>query len=62
MIASMDDHRGDYGIEPICRVLPIAPSTPVSMTSIRAAALYSIEKLTVFCSTQTDVCKILHAF
>ena len=23
----MDDHRGDYGVEAICRVLPIAPST-----------------------------------
>jgi len=27
MIAFIDDHRGDFGIEPICRVLPIAPST-----------------------------------
>lgn len=27
MIAFIDDHRGDYGIEPICRVLPVAPST-----------------------------------
>ena len=27
MISFIDDHRGDYGIEPICRVLPIAPST-----------------------------------
>jgi hypothetical protein len=27
MIAFADDHRGTYGIEPICRVLPIAPST-----------------------------------
>jgi len=27
MIASLDDHRGAYGVEPICRVLPIAPST-----------------------------------
>ena len=23
----IDDHRGDYGVEGICRVLPIAPST-----------------------------------
>jgi putative transposase len=23
----IDDHRGAYGVEPICRVLPIAPST-----------------------------------
>ena len=27
MIAFVDDHRGAYGVEPICRVLPIAPST-----------------------------------
>ena len=27
MIAFIDDHRNVYGIEPICRVLPIAPST-----------------------------------
>jgi putative transposase len=27
MIAFIDDHRGVYGVEPICKVLPIAPST-----------------------------------
>ena len=27
MINFIDDHRVDYGVEPICRVLPIAPST-----------------------------------
>jgi transposase InsO family protein len=27
MIAFIDDHRTSYGVEPICRVLPIAPST-----------------------------------
>ena len=27
MIAFVDDHRGDYGVEPICKVLPIALST-----------------------------------
>ena len=27
MKAFIDDHRGVYGVEPICRVLPIAPST-----------------------------------
>ncbi len=27
MIAFVDDHRDVYGVEPICRVLPIAPST-----------------------------------
>ena len=27
MIAFTDDHRGVYGVEPICKLLPIAPST-----------------------------------
>jgi putative transposase len=27
MIAFIDDHRGAYGVEPICKLLPIAPST-----------------------------------
>ncbi len=31
MIAFIDDHRDAYGVEPICRVLPIAPSTYLLM-------------------------------
>ena len=27
MVAFIDDHRAEYGVEPICSVLPIAPST-----------------------------------
>jgi putative transposase len=27
MASYIDDHRDEYGVEPICRVLPIAPST-----------------------------------
>jgi transposase InsO family protein len=27
MMSFIDDHRATYGVEPICRVLPIAPST-----------------------------------
>ena len=27
MIAFIDEHRALYGVEPICKVLPIAPST-----------------------------------
>ena len=27
MIAFIDDHRGAHGVEPICKVLPIAPSS-----------------------------------
>jgi hypothetical protein len=27
MVGFIDEHRGQYGVEPICAVLPIAPST-----------------------------------
>ena len=27
MVRFIDEHRGEYGVEPICGVLPIAPST-----------------------------------
>ena len=27
MVAFIDQHKGTYGVEPICRMLPIAPST-----------------------------------
>ena len=27
MVAFIDEHRSEYGVEPICKVLPIAPST-----------------------------------
>jgi putative transposase len=27
MVAFIDEHRGEHGVEPICEVLPIAPST-----------------------------------
>ena len=27
MAVFIDEHRGSYGVEPICAVLPIAPST-----------------------------------
>jgi putative transposase len=27
MVAFIDDHREIYGVEPICAMLPIAPST-----------------------------------
>ncbi len=37
MIAFIDDHRGAHGVEPICRVLPIAPSTCHAHAARRAA-------------------------
>jgi putative transposase len=36
MIAFIDEHRAVYGVEPICRVLPIAPSTYYAHAARRA--------------------------
>ncbi len=36
MIAFIDDHRGEHGVEPICKVLPIAPSTYYDRLAKRA--------------------------
>ena len=37
MIAFIDDHRASHGVEPICRELPIAPSTYHAAAARRAA-------------------------
>ena len=34
MIAFIEDHKVAHGVEPICRVLPIAPSTFYSHAAI----------------------------
>jgi putative transposase len=36
MISFVDDHRAVYGVEPICKVLPIAPSTYHARVAQRA--------------------------
>jgi putative transposase len=36
MKAFIDEHRAVYGVEPICKVLPIAPSTTTCMSPERA--------------------------
>ncbi len=38
MIGFIDDHRVAYGVEPICRVLPIAPSLYHAHAAKRADA------------------------
>jgi len=36
MVTFIDDHRAEYGVEPICRVLPIAPSTYYTIKACEA--------------------------
>jgi hypothetical protein len=56
MIAYIDHHKDRFGVEPICRVLPIAPSTyyarkqrPPSARAVRDARL----KVEIAGSTRT---------
>jgi putative transposase len=35
MIAFIDDHREAYGVEPICRILPIAPCMQHAVDVVR---------------------------
>jgi transposase InsO family protein len=36
MVQFIDEHRSEYGVEPICRVLPIAPSTYYAYKAVEA--------------------------
>jgi putative transposase len=45
MIAFIDDHREVYGVEPICKVLPIAPSTYHAHVAQRADADFVLDAL-----------------
>ena len=51
MIAFIDDHRRAYGVEPICKVLPIAPSTYHAHVAKRADP----EKLSVRAKRDIDL-------
>jgi hypothetical protein len=42
MIAFIDDHRGSHGVEPICRVLPIAIQVMVNWV----ATIFGVTLLT----------------
>ena len=49
MVAYIDAHRGEFGVEPICRALQVAPSTyysaksrPASVRAVRDAVLMQI--------------------
>jgi putative transposase len=45
MIAFIDDHREVYGVEPICKVLPIAPSTYHAPIAQRIDARIEVQRL-----------------
>ena len=58
MVDFIDDHKPQYGVEPICRVLPIAPSTyyrakeleenPENVHSVVSMTISILMRLNVF--------------
>jgi hypothetical protein len=61
MIAFIDDHRTAYGVEPICRVLPIAPSTYHAHAAKRANPGKLSARARRDASLQTDIKRVWDA-
>ena len=40
MVIFIDNHKNEYGVEPICRVLPIAPSTYYRQKELEASSKF----------------------
>jgi putative transposase len=53
MIAFVDDHRATHGVESICKVLPIAPSTYYAHLAVRADPGQGITSLPVLYRAET---------
>ncbi len=58
MIAFIDAHRATYGVEPICRVLPIAPSTYHAHAAKRADQGKLSARARRDASLQTDIRRV----
>ncbi len=58
MIAFIDNHRAAYGVEPICRVLPIAPSTYHADTAKRADPTKLSARAQRDAALQTDIKRV----
>jgi putative transposase len=61
MIGFIDDHRAAYGVEPICRVLPIAPSTYRAHAAKRADPGKLSARARHDASLQTDIKRVWDA-
>jgi putative transposase len=61
MIGFIDDHRDAYGVEPICRVLPIVPSTYHDHAAKRADPSKLSARARRDASLQTDIKRVWNA-
>jgi transposase InsO family protein len=61
MIGFIDDHRAAYGVEPICRVLPIAPSTYHAHAAKRADPSLQSTRARRDATLQADIKRVWNA-
>ena len=61
MIGFIDDHRDAYGVEPICRVLPIAPSTYHAQAAQRADPSRQSDRTRRDAALQADIKRVWDA-
>ena len=61
MIGFIDDHRAAYGVEPICRVLPIAPSTYHAQVAQRADPTRQSARAQRDAALQVDIKRVWEA-
>ena len=58
MIAFIDEHREAYGVEPICRVLPIAPSTYHAHAARRADPAQAAGASQARCHSEAEIRRV----
>jgi putative transposase len=61
MIGFIDDHRAAYGVEPICRVLPIAPSTYHGHVARRADPAKAAPRAQRDAELRWHICRVFEA-
>ena len=57
MISFIDEHRSVLGVEPICRLLPIAPSTYYEVVAKRT----DVGRVTMIAAIPASVVKLTNA-
>ena len=61
MISFVDDHRAVYGVEPICKVLPIAPSTYHARVAQRADLAKASARARRDAALRTEIRRVFEA-
>jgi len=61
MIAFIDDNRAIHGVEPICRVLPVAPSTYRAQVAQRADPAKGSMRVQRDARLCSEICRVFEA-